>query len=156
MRLSDEAFGMVIGATPLVSIDLIVMNAAGQVLLGQRRNRPAQAYWFVPGGRIRKEEGLRAALARIAQTELGMAVPAGRLLGAFDHIYPDNFLGRPGLSTHYVALGYQCALPEGFEPVADPQHARLRWWDVPALLADEQVHANTKRYFQEEDGQSLR
>jgi colanic acid biosynthesis protein WcaH len=156
MRLSDEEFGRVIAAAPLVSIDLIVMNEAGQVLLGRRRNRPAQGYWFVPGGRIRKEERLREALLRIAQTELGCVTTPGRLLGAFDHIYPDNFLGQPDISTHYVVLGYRCGLPAGSRPVADRQHAQLQWWDVPALLASAEVHANTKLYFQAESESGIR
>ena len=53
--LSESTFQTIIGATPLVSIDLIVKNAKGEVLLGYRTNRPAQGYWFVPGGRVQKK-----------------------------------------------------------------------------------------------------
>ncbi|KDS03655.1 glycosyl transferase in colanic acid biosynthesis [Salmonella enterica subsp. enterica serovar Heidelberg str. RI-11-014316] len=37
-------------ATPLISLDFIVENGQGEILLGQRLNRPAQGYWFVAGG----------------------------------------------------------------------------------------------------------
>lgn len=43
---------------PLVSIDLMIKNAQDQMLWGRRNNRPAQVYWFVPSGRICKNEGL--------------------------------------------------------------------------------------------------
>lgn len=43
---------------PLVSIDLMIKNAQDQMLWGRRNNRPAQGYWFVPSGRICKNEGL--------------------------------------------------------------------------------------------------
>ena len=42
----------IINATPLVAVDLIIENRNKEILLGKRVNRPAQGYWFVPGGRI--------------------------------------------------------------------------------------------------------
>lgn len=40
--LSRNTFQTIVQHTPLVSIDLIIKNAQGQVLLGRRNNRPAQ------------------------------------------------------------------------------------------------------------------
>jgi len=150
MPLTDDDFALVISATPLVSIDLIIRNDRDEVLLGLRRNRPAQGMWFVPGGRIRKNEVLKVALQRIAQAELGVPLQAWNLLGAYDHIYPDNALGRKGLGTHYVALGCACTLQPGYAIRADAQHAELRWWPRDELLASPLVHQNTRRYFEED------
>ena len=147
MHLDEERFLSVIEATPLVSIDLILRDAQNRVLLGQRSNRPAQGFWFVPGGRIRKNERVAEALQRISRAELGAPALDAKLLGAYDHLYPDNFLGRPGISTHYVVLGFACALPPGTTLQPDLQHSELRWWEVPALLASPEVHENTKLYF---------
>ncbi|WP_188925660.1 NUDIX domain-containing protein [Shewanella algicola] len=58
--------------TPLVSIDFVVYNQKGEVLLGKRNNRPAQGGWFVPGGRIKKDELMSAAFKRLAKNELGV------------------------------------------------------------------------------------
>lgn len=52
MFLSQEDFATVVRSTPLISIDLIVENERGEFLLGKRTNRPAQGFWFVPGGRV--------------------------------------------------------------------------------------------------------
>ena len=52
--LDEDSFRAAVAAVPLVSIDLVVRRANGDVLLGLRNNRPAQGQWFVPGGRIRK------------------------------------------------------------------------------------------------------
>jgi colanic acid biosynthesis protein WcaH len=150
VALGKEAFIHIIDATPLVSIDLIVRNARGEVLLGRRRSRPAQDYWFVPGGRIRKNERSQDALVRIAQTELGVAVKSGRLLGVFDHLYDDNFFGIPDIGTHYVVIAWECELPNDSRLMPDEQHAELRWWDVASLLASDDVHVHTKWYFQTE------
>lgn len=156
MQLDQQEFVRIIDATPLVSIDLVVRNEHEQVLLGYRRNRPAQGYWFVPGGRIRKNECSQDALQRIAQAELGVALGGGRLLGAFDHLYEDNFFGIPDLGTHYVVLAYECRLGSGSRVVADDQHADLKWWDVDALLTSSEVHDNTKLYFRAVPGNGFR
>lgn len=58
MFLDNTTFSTVLDSTPLVSIDLVIENTQGEILLGERKNRPAQGYWFVPGGRILKNESL--------------------------------------------------------------------------------------------------
>jgi colanic acid biosynthesis protein WcaH len=59
--LPFETFKTIIKNAPLISIDQIVSNQVGQILLGKRNNRPAQGYWFVPRGRIRKGESMSVA-----------------------------------------------------------------------------------------------
>lgn len=145
--MTDEQFLHIVDATPLVSIDLVIRNERGDVLLGWRVNRPAQNSWFVPGGRIRKNERVKEALHRISQRELGVTIDEAKLLGVFDHIYEDNFLGEPKVNTHYVVLGFSAELPSQTAFTADDQHGALKWWSVSALLAGRDVHENTKAYF---------
>jgi len=147
--MESERLLEIIGATPLVSIDLILENPQGEILLGIRTNQPAQGYWFVPGGRIRKNEPLADAFRRISAAELGkeLSIDGAELLGAFDHIYDDNFLGTAGINTHYVALGYKVKTADEFAVVSDEQHSSMQWWPKDRLLNDPQVHENTKRYF---------
>ncbi|WP_324295571.1 NUDIX domain-containing protein [Rheinheimera sp. UJ51] len=61
MFLDNSTFSTVLASTPLVSIDLLIENTKGEILLGERKNRPAQGFWFVPSGRILKNESLAAA-----------------------------------------------------------------------------------------------
>ncbi len=147
--ISDEQFLKVIDSTPLVSIDLILANSQGEILLGKRNNRPAQGYWFVPGGRIRKNERLADAIKRISLAESGseLTLSDGQLLGAFDHIYDDNFSGIDGINTHYVVLAYNIKLKDDFEIAPDEQHSEMKWWSKDGLLNDYEVHQNTKAYF---------
>ena len=147
--IDNKQFLTIIDATPLVSIDLILEDQQGNILLGKRRNRPAQGYWFVPGGRIRKNEKLADAIKRISLTELGTEITLddGQLLGAFDHIYDDNFSGVEGINTHYVVLAYTIKLKDDFSIVTDDQHSEMKWWQLDALLDSPDVHDNTKSYF---------
>lgn len=147
--MDNSLFLAVIDATPLVSIDLIVRNPQSEVLLGKRRNRPAQGFWFVPGGRIRKNERIAEALKRIVATEIGW-VPspeAIRFKGVYDHLYDDNFHAAAGIGTHYVVLAHEVTITADIRVTPDDQHAELRWWPRDRLMSSAGVHANTKAYF---------
>ncbi|WP_217534885.1 GDP-mannose mannosyl hydrolase [Vibrio metschnikovii] len=147
-RLDKETFKTIVASTPLVSIDLIIRNSCNQVLLGLRTNRPAQGFWFVPGGRIGKDETFEQAFLRLTQLELGYPIPLNdaSFLGSYQHLYSDNFSGTD-FSTHYVVLGYQLMLDLDLQTLPVEQHQNYQWWDEQELLNSEQVHRNTKAYF---------
>jgi colanic acid biosynthesis protein WcaH len=151
--IPDKQFLQIIDNTPLVSIDLIIEDSQGKVLLGKRTNRPAQDYWFVPGGRIRKNETIAEAIIRISSTELGkeLSINDLQLIGNYDHIYEDNYLGEDGVNTHYVVLAYRLKQPRlievSMDKIRDDQHSEIRYWTREALLKADEVHPNTKAYF---------
>ncbi|NGO00128.1 GDP-mannose mannosyl hydrolase [Grimontia sp. S25] len=147
-RLDIETFKTVVASTPLVSIDLIVRNNANQVLLGYRTNRPALGYWFVPGGRICKDETFNDAFQRLTHIELGEKIDIGQaeFIGPYQHLYQDNFSGTT-FSTHYVVLGYQLSIDLELSELPQEQHNNYKWWDIEELLNCHQVHRNTKAYF---------
>lgn len=149
MFLSKQRFSQVIESTPLVSIDLVIEDESGQVLLGKRNNRPAQGFWFVPGGRILKNEKLEDAFVRLTEEELGQAFELSQaiLVGPYTHLYEDNVFGD-GFTTHYIAIAYKLNvirakldLPMGM------QHSHYRWFDKNELLTSDEVHLHTKWYF---------
>lgn len=154
--LDKDTFLRTVAAAPLVSIDLIVVRDNCEALLGRRNNRPAQGYWFVPGGRIFKDERRCDTLYRLADKELGLgqAIDTGKLVpkfqGIYEHFYSDCFAGDIGISTHYVVLGFRIDVPRDFAlPHHDDQHAELRWWPISDLKASDAVHRFTKDYFSE-------
>ncbi len=149
MQLDPKTFLTIVKLAPLASVDLIVYHPDGNVLLGYRQNKPAQNTWFVPGGKILKDERISAALQRVAKTELGLEITPSqtRFKGVYEHLYPDNFSGEPGISTHYVVLAYEFQVANDEEMHGDNQHAQLKWWSISDLLAAPDVHPNTKAYF---------
>jgi len=149
MTLDSPTFLQIVKLTPLVSIDLIVRNQRHEVLLGYRKNRPAQYHWFVPGGRIMKDEQISQAIPRISRTELGLAIdPAlARFKAVYQHFYPDNFSDTAGISTHYVVLAHEYLMADTAGIQLDSQHRDFRWWPVSELLSSTEVHENTKAYF---------
>lgn len=144
--LNETKFIDVIDSAPLVSIDLILIHEH-QVLLGKRINRPAQGFWFVPGGRVRKNEPLEEAFQRLTLAELGVELDysQAQLLGAFDHFYSDSVFGESP-STHYVALGMYLKPSRRIERLPNDQHDSFVWWPVHDALSDPAVHKYTKLY----------
>ena len=153
MTTDDAAFLEVIDRTPLVSIDLVVVDPEQRVLCGLRVNQPARGCWFVPGGRILKGELLDDAFSRIAQAELGegdWSRTDARLLGVFEHLYDANFAEVPGVTTHYVVLAYRLDVSRRPEP-PDIQHSQYAWLsksDVETQSLQSPIHPNTAVYFE--------
>lgn len=147
MFLDNATFTTVLHSVPLVSIDLIVENSHAKVLLGLRTNSPAQGFWFVPGGRIQKNESLAGAFQRLTLNELGQQHPISDacLQGPYDHFYSDSVFGETP-STHYVAIAYRLVVDE-LAQLPSEQHSAYRWFSIDELLADPTVHQHTKAYF---------
>ncbi len=148
MFLSQEDFATVVRATPLISIDLIVENLAGEYLLGLRTNRPAQGYWFVPGGRVQKDETLADAFVRLTGAELGLSftLEDGEFYGVWQHFYDDNFSGQD-FSTHYIVLGFRLRVDDRQLRLPTEQHNDYCWLTPEALLRRDDVHDNSRAYF---------
>jgi len=149
MRLDRDDFLHLVRCGPLVSLDLVVRDSHDRVLVGWRVHRPARDAWFVPGGRVYKDERVADAFRRITDAELGASheLSAATPLGVFEHLYDDNGLDAAGVSTHYVVLGYELRVDDDLQPPA-AQHSAYRWMPVAELLADGAVHANTRAYFE--------
>jgi colanic acid biosynthesis protein WcaH len=150
--LQDSDFISAVGALPLVSVDLVVVNAMGQLLLGQRRNAPARDWWFTPGGRVRKNEAFASCMQRVAISELGLKacdLRGARLMGVWDHFYEDSAFSSE-VSTHYVNLPHLLCLEHAMDLDALPldQHSGWRWQDPQDAALAEDVHPYVRIYAQ--------
>lgn len=146
--LNKQEFTEVIDRTPLVSIDLVVENEKGEILFGLRTNRPAKGYWFVPGGRILKDETLDDAFLRLTQNELGVEINRSdaRLLDIYEHFYEDSVMGgKP--STHYVVAGYHLKVQQNSLalPIGD-QHNEYKWCAKAMVKGDASIHKHSSDY----------
>jgi len=145
--LEATTFERVVASTPLISIDLLVKNKKGEYLFGLRKNRPAQGYWFVPGGRVQKNETLDAAFRRLVQEELGVQLDRSQAQynGVFEHFYKDSFFGEH-VSTHYVVLAYEVALSDEAYHLDAKQHSDMMWVK-PKNINQYPVHCYSLNYF---------
>ena len=147
MYLPKETFQTVISSAPLISIDLVVRNKQEQHLLGYRTNKPAQGYWFVPGGRILKDEPIEKAFSRIVFNEIGIEpdIENAKFNGVFEHFYNDYVFGND-VTTHYVVLAYQIDADIDLSELPNEQHSQYKWFSAEELLDSEVVHKHSKWY----------
>tara|TARA_S200000501_G_C20855830_1_gene757709 strand:+ start:1408 stop:1893 length:486 start_codon:yes stop_codon:yes gene_type:complete len=154
--LTKEDFSELVRLGPLVAIDLCILSSKG-ILLGKRNNAPAKSFYFVPGGRIRKNETILCALNRILKEETNISNKISSLdkkfLGVYEHFYEDNFFGNKEFNTHYVVFSYLIKLQnKGIEDkiILDDQHSEFLWYDRNSKINNKEIHQNSKAYFDHE------
>ena len=149
-KIPTDIFMQIVRHAPLISIDLLIHNENNEILLGWRNNQPAKDYWFVPGGRIYKNETLRDAFSRIMSAETGLTldIDQAEFHGIFEHFHPEqNFMNEAGFGTHYIVLAFHIHLSGEISSLPMHQHSDYKWQSIPDLLDDTLVHQYTKNYF---------
>lgn len=146
MFLEKKLFSGILKNTPLISIDLIIENEEGQFLLGKRVNEPAKDFWFVPGGRIYKDETLDNAFNRILEEEIGLDITREQAVfyGLYEHFYENNVFNTK-FGTHYIVLAHKTKVSK--MPNVNSQHSAYQWFAKDELLNKIDVHKYTKDYF---------
>ena len=152
MFLEKELFSSIVENAPLISIDLIIKDGSGNILLGKRVNKPAKNSWFVPGGRIYKDETIDLAFNRITKDEIGKAydISNTKFKGVYQHFYDDNVF-NDNFSTHYIVLAYELVIKEELS-LDTIQHEKYKWFTQDKLLTSKEVYSYVKDYFKKEKG----
>lgn len=146
MYLDKERFKHLVEYGVLFSIDLVVSDHQNRILLGERKNPPAQGFWFVPGGRVCKGEPLSEAFQRICLNELGLNFDysSAWLLGLFDHFYDDSVFGKD-ISTHYINAPYLIRLNDiQLDALPLKQHKAYKWLTLDKIQQESSVHPYSK------------
>lgn len=103
-RLTDKEFNYVFRKTPRVTVDLVIKDQRG-VLLIKRDIKPEKGKWHLPGGTIYYREKIFNAIKRKAKEETGLKIRIIKFLGVlefmrwkkpgFSHIIDLVFLAEP-------------------------------------------------------------
>lgn len=148
--ISNDKFKTVVENTPLISIDFIIENGDGNFLLGKRVNKPAQGYWFTPGGRIFKNEHLNDAMKRLARKEFNFEITQEMLIfhGVYEHFYNNSYVDDD-ISTHYIVLAYRLKIRNELI-LPKNEHSEYCYFSKEELLKNSNVHEYVKDYFRGE------
>ena len=119
--LPQEVFYFVSQLTPLINVDLLVKNKAGQTLLTWRDDRFYGPAWHIPGGVIRFKETIEQRIHKVAETELGCQVRfAPEPINVRGLINKDR-----DVRGHFISMLFLC------EAVTEPSPAKRFSGQVP-------------------------
>jgi 8-oxo-dGTP diphosphatase len=114
-------------STVKVGVGVIIRNAQGQVLLGQRQGSHGAATWSFPGGHVEFGEALEQTAAREVAEETGLNCLELRPFYFTNDIFQEE-------NKHYVTLFFECTRWEGEVVNAEPVKC-LGWeWFAPTAL----------------------
>ncbi len=148
--LNRNDFKDVVKNTNLLAFDLIIRNYKNEVLIAKRNNSPAKGFWFVPGGRVFKNENLNDAFARILKSELGLlqeSFKSIKAIGLYNHIYKDNAFEDETFNTHYIVYAIECILDKEVNILIDSQHSEYQFFTESQIRKNDDVHLYTRSYF---------
>jgi 8-oxo-dGTP diphosphatase len=132
---------MPLPATPALTVDCVVFDKTGRVLLVRRRNEPFKGAWALPGGFVEIGETVEDACRRELKEETGVAADALRLIG----VYSDPKRDPRG---HTCSVAFLARIG-GAEPKAASDAAAAAWvedWRRHDLAFDHaQIIADAER-----------
>lgn len=99
-------------ARPTLTVDVIIPNEQGQVLVIRRGHAPYEGLWCLPGGLVDAGEMVEAAAVREVKEETGLDVTIARVHG----IYSKNGRDPRG---HYVSITLVAHVVEGTPQVTE-------------------------------------
>ena len=104
-------YRQIIEVLPILCVDVIVMNTAGQYLLIKRRNEPKKDKWWVIGGRVRKGESLEEAALRKVREEVSLNVHDLNAIGYYEGVYSKNIFFS-GKNLHTVSVVFSAIIAD--------------------------------------------
>jgi colanic acid biosynthesis protein WcaH len=104
--LPDEVFYLMSRLTPLINVDLLIVNEQNQKLLTWRDDQFYGPGWHIPGGIIRFKELAETRIIKVAELELGATVCCdARPLVVREIMNP-----KRDIRGHFISMVYKCKL----------------------------------------------
>lgn len=91
---------------PILCVDVLV-RYRGKYLLVKRTEEPVKDVFWVIGGRVLKNESLRAAAKRKMREEIGLLPYDMSMVGIYEDQYEESSLGRVPDGYHTVAVVFE-------------------------------------------------
>lgn len=116
-------------SAPRVGIGVILVNPAGEILLGRRLSSHAPA-WSIPGGHLEEGETFETCAIREVLEETGLHIRSPQLVSVCNDLETYAQSGR-----HYISLTLLARVNEGDEPeLREPDKCAGWIWCDPHQL----------------------
>ena len=97
-RIPSSLYEVIVDVLPIASVEAVILEDDKYLFL-RRKNEPVKDHWWFPGGRIRKGETLKQALAREVKEETGLTVTESKLVNVYSRIFDQR---------HDITIAYTC------------------------------------------------
>jgi colanic acid biosynthesis protein WcaH len=124
--LSKAVYRRMLSVMPVVCVDMVVV-CDDQFVLVKRANAPHQGKWFVPGGRMTKNETLHEAVQRKLFEETGVRAAAPQLIAVAEHFNVPGYLANQ--DTHILSFAFLTRVRRRVPLRVDGQSSDARWFD---------------------------
>lgn len=139
MEIPKDKYKYILEYMPVVCVDLVIVYN-GKVFMAKRVNEPAKNQWFLPGGRILKNERLQDAVIRKAKEEVGLDVKIIKPLIFGETIFDESSIEGVVSGTHTINVSYLVEA-SGDNVILDGQNSEHKWVD----RIDESWHPYVKK-----------
>ena len=101
MHIPEKIYSQILLLMPIPSVDLLIEDEIGKILLLKRANEPVKGQWWLPGGRVHFLETREQAAARKLKEECGLEFFQMKEMGTDDFFFdmPDDANPRHCIST---------------------------------------------------------
>lgn len=125
--IPEQDYKNIVEQMPIVCIDAVIMNQKGQYLLIRRKNEPLLGEYWVPGGRLLKNESLHDAVLRKVSQELGIGSRIIMPLGVYEDFFDKSPL-NPVTGLHTISIVF-LLMAESGDVRLDDQSDDWGWFD---------------------------
>jgi colanic acid biosynthesis protein WcaH len=104
--LPDDIFYLVSRLTPMINVDLLIVNEQNEKLLTWREDQFYGPGWHIPGGIIRFKELAETRISQVAELELGTSVSWEARPMVIREIMNHN----RDIRGHFISMVYKCKI----------------------------------------------
>ena len=101
-KIPNKEYKYILENMPVFCVDMILCKDK-KVLLAKRKNNPGKGKWWVPGGRILKNEKINDAVIRKMKEEMGIKAKIKKDTGIYEYFSKSGFFPDLISGTHNIA-----------------------------------------------------
>lgn len=126
-RIPDTLYRRIHKVLPILCADLVVVDKEKKrFLLVKRTNQPERGKWWLPGGRVFKNERLKEAALRKLKEEIGLRGKIVKQLGLHEYFSDTGYFR--GMDSHTVVAVFLATVNPKIAPKADSQSSDVGWF----------------------------
>jgi len=122
LMIDDPLYNKIIDVLPILCVDGFIVDD-NKILLLKRNNYPAINEWWVPGGRVIKNELLCDSIIRKVKEETGLDVEILNQIGITETVFE---------TKHTVNVCFSLKIKSG-DITINSEHSEYKWFKIDRL-----------------------